>query len=415
MEKEVTKTAAAKKETKRALGLYLHIPFCIQKCNYCDFLSFGGTDKAQQTAYIKSLIHEINYYGQIYRNDYYVDTLFIGGGTPSLLEGRLISQLMAAVKECFDIDKNPEISIESNPKTLTEIKLNTYLDAGINRISIGAQSFDDKRLMDMGRAHSAKDFFDNYKLARNCGFQNINVDLMFSIPGQTKGIWQETLEKAIELAPEHISFYSLQIEEGTPFFKQYQEGSLKETEDELDREMYHYALELLKGSGYQHYEISNASKEGYQCRHNLKYWSMKDYLGLGLGSHSFIDGIRFSNVTDLNQYLQMDEEYNGIGKNNNGRMENQERYNNPFVEWHHKNSKEENISEYLFTGLRKIDGIDLKDFEKSFDRPIEDVFSKNWHILQTYIDEGYLTKSDENMRFTIKGIDISNTILTEFV
>ncbi len=392
---------------RKSLGLYLHIPFCIQKCNYCDFLSYGGIEKEKQAAYIQSLIKEIECYSTLCHNQYYVDSIFIGGGTPSILNENLIKELMTSVKSCFNIDTNPEISMECNPKTLTENKLKTYQELGINRLSIGAQTFHGKLLNEMGRVHSANDFFENYTLARICGFQNINIDLMFSIPAQTMTIWKETLEQAILLKPEHISFYSLQIEDGTPFFKQFQEGSLIAIDDELDRKMYHDALDLLKYNGYQHYEISNASKEGYQCMHNLKYWSMEDYLGLGLGAHSFVNGTRFSNVTDLNRYIQ-------IGMSNNENNKNLEAYS-PFVAWHHKNSKDETISEFLFTGMRKREGIDLKEFERRFERHLEDVFSANWYRLQRYIDEGYLIKSDENMRFTIKGIDISNTILTEFV
>lgn len=384
------------------MGLYFHIPFCVRKCNYCDFLSFGGTTEEEQKDYFRVLLHEIEFYSNIYSNEYYVDSIFIGGGTPSLVEEGLIHELMSAVRNGFSVDQDAEISIESNPKTLTKKKLETYLAAGINRLSMGVQSFDENLLSAMGRVHSPDDILANYTLARECGFRNINLDLMFAIPGQTKQIWLDTLNQAIELEPEHISFYSLQLEEGTPYFSMFQEGSLKEIEDELDREMYHEAIKTFQDRGYLHYEISNASKEGYQCRHNLKYWSLDDYLGLGLGAHSFIDGVRFSNITNLNDYVQAEQ--NKASSNRS-----------PFIQWHHKNTKEENISEYIFTGMRKLEGLDLRDFESRFEKPIEDFFSANWQMLQKYIDEEYLVKSDDNMRFTIKGIDISNTILAEFV
>ena len=384
------------------MGLYFHIPFCIRKCNYCDFLSFGGTTEEEQKDYFRVLHREIEFYSSIYSNKYYVDSIFVGGGTPSLVEEGLIHELMSAVRNGFSVDQNAEISIESNPKTLTKKKLETYLAAGINRLSMGVQSFDENLLSAMGRVHSPEDILANYALARECGFRNFNLDLMFAIPGQTKQIWLNTLRQAIELEPEHISFYSLQLEEGTPYFSMFQEGSLKEIEDELDREMYHEAIKTFKDSGYQHYEISNASKDGYQCRHNLKYWSMDDYLGLGIGAHSYMGGVRFSNITNLKDYVQA--EPNTASSNRS-----------PFVQWHHKNTKEENISEYIFTGMRKLEGLDLRDFETRFEMSIEDIFSANWHRLQKYIDEEYLVKSAENMRFTIKGIDISNTILTEFV
>lgn len=384
------------------MGLYLHIPFCIRKCNYCDFLSFGGTTEEEQKDYFRVLLHEIEFYSNIYNNKYYVDSIFIGGGTPSLAEESLIHELMSAVRNSFSVDQNAEISIESNPKTLTKKKLETYLAAGINRLSMGVQSFDENLLSTMGRVHSPEDILANYTLARECGFRNINLDLMFGIPGQTKKIWLDTIKQAITLEPEHISFYSLQLEEGTPFFSMFEEGSLKEIEDDLDREMYHETIKIFKHRGYHHYEISNASKDRYQCRHNLKYWSMDDYLGLGLGAHSFLDGVRFSNITNLNDYVHAEQ--NTASSNRS-----------PYVQWHHKNTKEENISEYIFTGMRKLEGLDLRDFETRFEKSIEEIFSANWQKLQKYIDEEYIVKSAENMRFTIKGIDISNTILTEFV
>lgn len=389
------------------LGLYLHIPFCVRKCDYCDFLSFGGLSEEDQKSYFRSLIREIESYAKVYNNKYYVDTIFIGGGTPSLVDESLISGLMAAVRRNFNIHEDAEISIESNPKTLTKNKLNTYLKAGINRLSMGAQSFDDKLLRTMGRIHTTGDFLKNYSLARECGFRNINIDLMFAIPGQTMETWMDTLGQAIGLVPEHISFYGLQIEEGTPFFAMFQKGLLKQIDDELDREMYHNAVNTFRDNGYGHYEISNAAKPGYECRHNLKYWSMGDYLGLGLGAHSFIEGTRFSNTTDFKEYIQ-------VGGYSFGRWPGQNA-DSPFVRWHHENSREDSISEFLFTGLRKIKGVDLGEFERRFGQPIEAVYSANWSQIQRYLGEGLLIRSGDNLRFSGEGIDISNTILTEFV
>lgn len=392
---------------RKPLGLYLHVPFCIRKCNYCDFLSFGSVSEEEQRAYFNSLRQEIKMNGEIYGNEYYVDSIFIGGGTPSMVETRLIAEMLAAVRDGFAIDANAEITIESNPRTLAKNKLEAYLAAGVNRLSIGAQSLDDSLLGYLGRVHSRDDFLENYFMARECGFNNINIDLMFAIPGQTLESWMNTLEQAIRLEPEHISFYSLQLEEGTPFFSMLQKGSLQATDDALDRTMYHEAVKSLKKNGYGHYEISNAAKAGYQCRHNLKYWSMEDYLALGLGSHSFVDGERFSNEADLNRYIQIG--MRDIECDCNKELE------SPFVVWRHKNTNTENISEYLFTGLRKLEGIDLSDFKRRFERPLEEVFSSGWHRLQKYIDEGYLIRSNRNLRFTLKGIDISNSILVEFV
>ncbi|MDD3168600.1 MAG: radical SAM family heme chaperone HemW [Eubacteriales bacterium] len=384
---------------RKALGLYLHIPFCIRKCNYCDFLSFSGIPQDEQKAYFRSLLHEMKVYHEIYSNKYYVDSIFIGGGTPSLADEGLIRELLTAVRDDFTVAPDVEISIETNPKTLTKNKLNTYMEAGINRLSIGAQSFDDELLSTLGRAHSTADFFMNYSLARECGFRNINIDLMFAIPGQTMKTWIDTLEKAIGLEPEHISFYSLQLEEGTPFFSMSEEGSLKMVEDELDRDMYHGGVKLLKNTGYQHYEISNAAKEGYSCRHNLKYWSMEDYLGLGLGAHSFMDGIRFSNGTDLKGY---------------GNIGHVDAFptRDSFMQWEHRNTEEESISEYLFTGLRKIRGIDLADFSKRFGADLESVYGET---LDKHLRSGLIQIESGRLRFTKKGIDLSNTVLADFV
>lgn len=378
---------------RKPLGLYIHIPFCIKKCNYCDFLSFeAGYDS--QKAYLGALLKEIEICSEKYHNKYYVDSIFVGGGTPSLVDTSLLRELTKALKKAFDLSDDAEITIESNPKTLNKEKLEAYLEMGINRLSIGTQSFDNDLLSRLGRAHSAEDFYDNYSLARSCGFSNINIDLMFSIPGQNLKHWQETLQCAVDLAPEHLSFYSLQIEEGTLFFQMKKEGTLVETDGQEDRDMYHYAQSFLKEKDYLQYEISNAAKKGYQSRHNLKYWSMEDYLGMGLGAHSFMSGTRFSNVTDFKTYLSAE-----------GASE----------VWNHLNSREDNISEYLFTGLRRITGVDLNDFQKRFGEQITDVFSQNWTQIERYIEDEYLIYDGNQLRFTEKGIDISNTILTEFI
>lgn len=381
-----------------ALGLYIHIPFCIRKCNYCDFLSFGGIPEEVQKAYFQSLHREIDYYSKIYHNKYYVDSIFIGGGTPSLVDEGLIGGLMLAIRDSFPVSEDAEISIESNPKTLSKQKLQAYLDSGINRLSIGAQSLDDELLTRLGRAHSAEDFFTSYFIARECGFQNINIDLMFAIPGQSMELWRDTLKHVLGLAPEHLSFYSLQIEEGTPFYDMFRQGSMNAADDELDRDMYHTALEMLEESGYIHYEISNAAKAGRQCRHNLKYWSMEDYLGLGLGAHSFMGGTRFGNVTDLGEYIRIGGE--SIAERS------------PFTAWTHRNTKDDDISEYLITGMRKIGGIDLTDFEDRFGIALESIHSET---LKRYRKQGLIEVEDNCLRFTKKGIDISNRVLAEFV
>ena len=338
-----------------------------------------------------------------------MDSVFFGGGTPSLLDIGLLRDLTKDLILGFDLEKDAEITIESNPKTLNKEKLEAYLAMGINRLSIGTQSFDNELLSRLGRVHSAEDFYDNYSLARKCGFQNINIDLMFSIPGQTLKHWKETLRTAADLAPEHLSFYSLQIEEGTPFFQMKEEGSLVETDGREDRDMYHYAQSFLREKEYLHYEISNASRAGYQCRHNLKYWSMEHYLGMGLGAHSFMNGERFSNETDLKSYIKAGEVAGPPMVTTSGSV------SGPFTIWNHVNSREEDISEYLFTGLRKIEGVDLNEFYARFGESIKEIYSHNWNQIERYIREEYLVNTGNQLRFTKKGIDISNTILTEFI
>lgn len=373
---------------KQKLGLYIHIPFCLKKCNYCDFLSFSGCDFKEQTRYIKAVEEELKAYN-LKESDYQVDTIFIGGGTPSLLSEDLTEMLLKCVHHYLFIDENAEISIECNPKTLTDNKLNLYHRLGINRLSIGCQSLDDSILKFMGRVHNRNDFFETFQKARSYGFNNINVDLIFGVPGQTSQKFHQDVEEILTLQPEHLSFYSLQIEEGTPFYEKYERGEFNQVSDEEDRRMYHETVEQLDKNGYIHYEISNAAKKGYKCRHNLKYWSMADYLGVGLGAHSYIQGVRFNNTKNMQDYL-----------------------NGNYVEASHKNTRKDSLSDYLFTGLRKIEGIDLSEFEKKFGQPIESLYGEMIHMFQ---EKGLLELSKTHLRFTKNGLDLSNTVLRELI
>jgi len=373
---------------KQKLGLYVHIPFCLKKCNYCDFLSFSGCDLKEQQQYIQALQKEMEAYN-LKESDYAVDTIFIGGGTPSLLSESLTETILRSIFDCFSIDKNVELTIECNPGTLTKQKLESYWQMGINRLSIGCQSLNDAVLEFMGRIHTRDDFFKTYDTARCCGFENINADLIFGVPGQTVQMFQQDVKEVLNLQPKHLSFYSLQIEEGTPFYEQYKTGKFNQVSDNDDRKMYHQTIEELDNNGYIHYEISNAAKWGYECRHNLKYWSMADYLGMGLGAHSYIKGVRFSNTRSMKDYLEGN-----------------------YVETTHKNTRKDSISDYLFTGLRKIEGIDLTKFEKRFGEPIEDIFRE---ALRSFQEQGLLEQEKSHLRFTKKGLDLSNTVLRELV
>lgn len=367
------------------LGIYIHIPFCLSKCRYCGFYSRSGADAAELEGYLASLLDDIAAYGGVYGRggrNFTVDTVFIGGGTPSILRPGAIEAIMEGLGGAFAMAPEAEITIESNPKTLTKDKLSEYRRAGINRLSMGLQSFDEGCLRTLGRVHTAADFLENYQLARACGFDNINIDLMFAIPGHTMEIWEDTLRRAIELSPEHISFYSLQIEEGTPFYDMFLRGEIDQIPDEIDRQMYHRAIALLGEAGYEHYEISNAAKPGRQCRHNLKYWSMEDYLGIGSAASSFVDGIRFAEA--------------------------------PLMEFH-ENTFDDTAGEFVFTGLRKTCGIRFDDFRALTGREFWDVFGDRRAELAPFLAAGQLVETAEGLRLSEAGIDISNAIMAVFV
>lgn len=388
---------------QKKLGLYLHIPFCLKKCNYCDFRSFTGKDEAEMNAYVQALKKELAAYhlkggesalqlgaeNSSSQDRYEVDSIFIGGGTPSILPAPLIGELMETIHAHFDVSEGAEITIESNPKTLTEEKLSAYRKAGINRLSIGCQSTENDVLAFMGRAHRSEDFFENFRLARACGFDNINVDLMFGVKGQTPESWRQTLRDVLALAPEHVSFYSLQIEEGTPFYELHKNTGCQ-TGDEVNREMYHEAIRLLKDAGYLHYEISNAAKPGCTCRHNLKYWSMDDYLGLGLSAHSYMGGVRFANTDSLKEYME----------------------NDPEPVWVHVNTRKESMSDCMFTGLRRLSGVSAKEFEQRFGETLEQAYGS---IIEKYMQLGFLAYGGGQLAFTERGLDFTNMVLREMV
>ncbi len=382
------------------LGIYIHIPFCRQKCLYCDFLSMasGTEEDLLHRAYMNLLKKEIQLTARELPSDSFrVESVFIGGGTPSLVDPALITDLMSEVRASFHLSDDPEITIESNPGTLTPEKLLAYREAGINRLSMGVQSFDPACLKAIGRIHGPEEVLENFRQAREAGFDNINLDLMFSLPGQTMESWRDTLKKALELAPEHLSYYSLQIEEGTPFYRMIQEGTLKQNSDGLDRQMYEEARALFRESGYHLYEISNAALPGRECRHNLKYWSMEEYLGLGLGSHSYICGQRFSNARTHQEYGEL------LGEGKLPRV------------WTHQNTREDEIGEYLFTGLRKEEGISLPDFQRRFGEEIQQHYKDKWHKINEFIENKQLIIEKDKLKLTESGIHISNRIFVELI
>ena len=373
---------------KRELELYIHIPFCARKCAYCDFLSFAAPERVYRD-YMDKLMEEICGQGPNFQ-EYRVSTIFVGGGTPSLLPADLIMELFATLHENFDISLDAEITMEANPGTLTMEKLEVYRQSGVNRLSIGLQSADDKELKYLGRIHSYDSFLKSYQRARQAGFQNINIDLMFAIPGQTGEAWRAHLRQVAELKPEHISAYSLIIEEGTPFA----ECELDLPDEDTEYQMYEDTAGILAEYGYQQYEISNYAKDGYACRHNIGYWKRTEYLGLGLGASSLYGENRFSNTRDMQEYL--------------GFSGNTERIRKDVL----KLSLKDQIEEFMYLGLRMTEGISEIDFEQNFGQKLENIYGS---VLQKYKETGFLEKTGVNWRFTRKGIHVSNHILAEFL
>ena len=425
---------------KLDLELYLHIPFCLRKCAYCDFLSFAAPER-EYRAYVEKLIEEIHGQREHFQ-EYRVTTIFVGGGTPSILPGELIEELFAAVYACFDVAEDAEITIEANPGTLTMEKLETYLECGVNRLSLGLQSADDQELACLGRAHTYDDFLKSYQRARQAGFTNINVDLMSALPGQDLHSWKTTLRKVLMLRPEHISAYSLIIEEGTPYYVRYGEGGagqpgadrdkdgcldgtcqdpgpaqmdapafwtgpgltgrrmllsdLPELPDEdTDREIYHAAKEILAEHGYERYEISNYAKPGRQCRHNIGYWTGKAYLGLGLGASSYVFGHRFHNTADLEEYLAADLTIPGAVSQDIQEL-----------------TLEDRMEEFMFLGLRMMQGVDGSEFLGRFGQNMWNVYGDVFQKLQ---EQGLIQVEYPVVRLTDLGIDVSNVVLSQFL
>lgn len=380
----------------KELELYLHIPFCVKKCNYCDFLSAPAGEETR-AAYVDALLEEIRGFDE--PEDYEVVTVFFGGGTPSILPGQAIFRIMEALREKFSFRKGAEITLEANPGTVDKEKLSFYKKAGINRLSFGLQSADAEELKRLGRIHTWEKFLESFQLAREAGFSNINVDLMSALPGQTKESWEKTLRQVLALQPEHISAYSLIIEEGTPFYQLYEkdverrdageEPELIPSEEE-ERAMYEATGRILKEQGYLHYEISNYAKPGRECCHNLGYWQRRDYLGFGLGASTLLNPVRYKNTEDLEAYLGGDfskKEFFVLTKDNQ-------------------------IEETMFLGLRVLEGVSKEQFREQFSCELRVVYRKELEKLEK---EGLLEEEGDFVRLTSRGIDLSNPVLAEFL
>ena len=376
--------------SKTDLELYIHIPFCIKKCNYCDFLSFPSNEERREI-YVQSLINEIEQTGKLLDKDAYaVRSIFIGGGTPSLLSGKQIERIMLAVRNAFFIMEEAEITMETNPGTLTKENVFSYKKAGVNRFSMGLQSADDACLHLLGRIHTWEEFLKNYELARKAGFESIKIDLMSGLPGQTMSIYKKTLEKVMALRPEHISAYSLIVEEGTPF----RERDLKLPDEDTEYRMYEDTAAILGEYGFHQYEISNYAKKGLECRHNKGYWQRTDYLGLGLGASSLIDHIRFSNTDNMEEYIKNSRQPEKIRCD----ME--------------RLSEADEMAEFMFLGLRMTEGVSMDVFEKYFGKKMESIYGD---VLKKHLSIGMLEKKESRIYLTRKGIHVSNGVMADFL
>jgi len=399
-------------------GIYVHIPFCVRKCPYCGFYSEAVGKRPEGdvlTRYFDALKKELSIKtaaaglcGGPLRTPA-ADTIYFGGGTPSLAGAGRIAEMIETLKGVFAVPEDAEISIEANPGTVDYETLKEYREAGVNRLSIGAQSFDDGVLGVLGRIHTAEDAVRAYEDARRAGFENVSLDLIFSVPGMDLGTWMDTVRTCADLAPDHISAYSLQFEEGTPFYDRLKAGTLEETPDELDRKMYHEAIRYLGSRGCGWYEISNFAKPGMECRHNVKYWRFSDYLGLGAGASSFVNGVRTANLT-AGYPDAVEKAYDAF----TGGQRAEDAQDLLFSE-KNVNTREDDMGEYLFTGLRMLSGIDLSDFRRRFGEEFEDAYAGVLPELREYEDAGCIKKDAGRLFLTEKGIDISNQIMALFV
>ena len=408
----------------KELELYLHIPFCERKCAYCDFLS-APADLPVRISYIKKLQEEIVYCGAQY-GEYQVSSIFFGGGTPTILEGYQLAAILETVKEHFNITTDAEITVECNPGTLTAGKAEKLVQAGFNRLSMGLQSADDRELHLLGRIHNFAQFLESYDLARKAGFQNINVDLMSALPGQTLKSWQDTLQKVTALRPEHISAYSLIIEEGTPFYERFAEDErIREEgghprllpEEDVERQMYELTETFLHTKGYERYEISNYAKPGYECRHNCGYWTRKDYLGLGLGASSLVEHQRFQNTSELKTYLEQEYSPQCEGQHERIAETIQLQEETGLTQTgHHIHietlDKKSEMEEFMFLGLRLMAGISRQQFEKKFQVTLNSVYGEGLRKLK---GEQLIEEVAGYVRLTEHGIDVSNYVLAEFL
>lgn len=392
---------------RKELGIYVHIPFCKKKCYYCDFISYVCKDENIEK-YINEILKQIKMYDFEECN---VTTIYIGGGTPSYIHSNYIKNIMVALREKLQSNKTEfediEITIEVNPGTINKDKLIDYKISGINRLSIGLQSTNDDLLKQIGRIHTFKQFEETYNLAKESGFNNCNVDLMIGLPNQTIEDLKQSIEKIINLNPDHISVYSLILEENTKLFDMVENGDVKLIDEETERQMYWYVKNKLELYGYNHYEISNFAKKGKESKHNMNCWTQKEYIGIGLATHSYVNGIRFSNKNELNFYMDNNKEINIRNLNMNDL-----KYNKKLINIEEIQDNESMEKEYMLLGLRKIKGVSIREFKEKF---LENPIFKYRKELGKLVNEELIQIDGDFIRLTNKGLDLANLVWEEFV
>ena len=379
---------------KKELGIYVHIPFCVRKCYYCDFISYTNKEELVSD-YINALIKELKErLINVKKENCLITTIYIGGGTPSYIDSKYIVNIIETIKEMCEITKETEITIEVNPGTVTNEKLEDYIKCGVNRISIGLQSANNQILKQIGRIHTYEQFLETYKLARKAGFKNINIDLMLALPNQTIDILNDSLNKVIKLNPEHISVYSLILEEGTVLNTLVENEKVVLPNEDIERKMYWMVKKELEKNGYEHYEISNFAKKGYISKHNFNCWNQEEYMGFGVAAHSYTKNMRYSNTENLQKYLKAFTENTNI------------------VTIHEKQQNEDKQKEYMLLGLRKLEGIKISEFKNKFVQNPIYLYRKE---LEKLVKEELVEIEGDNIKLTNKGLDLANVVFSEFV
>lgn len=375
----------------KKLGIYIHIPFCVKKCGYCDFYSVKW-DEESENKYIHSAINEIKSYNEL-SSKYVVDSIYIGGGTPSIINPKNLEKIISTIRCLFTVEENSEISMEANPNSLWE-NIKTYGEIGINRLSIGIQSLNDNILKRIGRIHNSKEALQAIDRAISFGFENINADVMFNIPGQTVDDINDTISKLVTKQIRHISFYSLKLEEGTPMYLLKKDKKIIMPEEDLERKMYYAGRNIMEKHGLMQYEISNFAMKGYECRHNLKYWKQEEYIGIGPSAHSFLGNVRFSNPSELTEYISSGE--SGVFERNT--LEEMD--------------VNDIIFEYIMLRLRLTEGLKFADFKNKFSIDFKEAYKEQ---IKHLTENNLIELDGDVIRLSKRGMDLSNYVFELFL